>query len=78
MRMCIISALGILRAGKVGGRWSMKNGICKSIQTSPPQYENGKYPRKRHFHSIGAGEGRSPNSELEEDAKQWKEALQRV
>ena len=33
---------------------------------------------KDHFHAIGAGEGRSPNSELEEDAKQWKEALQRV
>lgn len=32
---------------------------------------------EQHFHSVGAGEGRSPNVAEEDNALQWKRALER-
>jgi hypothetical protein len=29
-----------------------------------------------HFHAVGGGEGRSPNAEQQDDAMQWKAALE--
>ena len=39
--------------------------------------KNGKISSaSHHFDSVGAGEGRSPNAEQQDNAAQWKEAIQ--